>query len=115
MKDQTLGMCQAMTFEEWALRQLIMIGKILDQTKDEESSENTLYLFKKVRALVLALDHGDELQLRLDIAQLEKDDQEIRHILDMMRSRDLDGAGNTRTAQEIAAAIVDNELKRSAM
>jgi hypothetical protein len=115
MKDQTLGMCQAMSFEEWAFAQLLAICKLngaLDQTKDGKYST---YVVEEVRALVLALDHGDELQYRLDIAQLDKDEQEIRHLLDMMRSRDLDGAGNTRTAQEIAAAIADNELKRSAM
>jgi len=93
MQDFTLGMCQAMTFEEWVLSQLLMICKhngYLDQTKDGIQST---YLVEKVRALVLALDHGDELQYRLDIAQLDQDEQEIRHLLEVMRSRDLDGAG----------------------
>jgi hypothetical protein len=93
MQDFTLGTCQAMTFEEWALSQLLMICRpdgYLDQTKD---GIHSTYLVEKVRALVLALDHGDELQYRLDVAQLDQDEQEIRHLLDVMRSRDLDGAG----------------------
>jgi len=82
-----------MTFEDWVLSQLIMICKpdgYLDKTKD---GIHSTYLVEKVRALVLALNHGDELQYRLDIAQLDQDEQEIRHLLEVMRSRDLDGAG----------------------
>jgi hypothetical protein len=93
MQDFTLGTCQAMTFEDWVLSQLIMICKpdgYLDKTKD---GIHSTYLVEKVRALVLALNHGDELQYRLDIAQLDQDEQEIRHLLEVMRSRDLDGAG----------------------
>ena len=93
MQDFTLGMCQAETFEDWVLSQLIMICKpdgYLDKTKD---GIHSTYLVEKVRALVLALNHGDELQYRLDIAQLDQVEQEIRHLLDVMRSRDLDGAG----------------------
>lgn len=93
MQDSTLSWCQAETFEDWVLSQLIMICKpdgYLDKTKD---GIHSTYLVEKVRALVLALNHGDELQYRLDIAQLDQDEQEIRHLLEVMRSRDLDGAG----------------------
>jgi hypothetical protein len=54
MQDFTLGTCQAMTFEEWALSQLLMICRpdgYLDQTKD---GIHSTYLVEKVRALVLA-------------------------------------------------------------
>lgn len=97
MQDSTLSTCQAMTFEEWVLSQLLMICKpdgYLDQALDQAKNEiHYTYLVEKVRALVLALGHGDELQYRLDIAQLDSDEQEIRHLLEAIKSRDLDGAG----------------------
>lgn len=95
MQDFTLGTCQAMTFEEWALSQLLMICRpdgYLDQTKD---GIHSTYLVEKVRALVLALDHGDELEYDLQMAMLDGNECEINRILADMRYRDADGAGYT--------------------
>lgn len=99
------------TFQKWASDQLKSIETALQVRKESPS----LYLVDKISYLKAGIWHGDELQYELNIAILDQNEQKTNEILAAMRERDLAGAGTTRTAQEIAAAIVDNELKRSAM